>query len=124
MGIYSKEELKEIEAHIDEAIKEAEGNKNFLGIHERRKEDQGVQDMRVYLIDIKEHQVKHHGRSVENFVNLIKELHYIKKYMNRYNYITMAIVLLSGIVIGTQYEAWMPHMNNIFDTLKIISRGA
>lgn len=71
-----------------------------------------VQDIESCLVYFK-------AKENEHFVEEMKELHYIRKHMDKFALISLGIVFACGYIFGTQHEHISPYIVKIIDLINI-----
>lgn len=56
-------------------------------------------------------------------VHILTELHYIRKHQGKFIFFAFAVILFSGIGIGTQADYWLPYLNTILEILKFSAKA-
>lgn len=58
-------------------------------------------------------------KEAEHFIEVMKELHFIKKHMNKVAVITMGVVFAGGYIFGTQHEHISPYIGKIWEFMSL-----
>ncbi len=129
------DDVSELDEIVKSAVNEMETDKEFEKFREQQKVNtvkDHTENNRIYgmLKDIERHvmnldkdvlSVKKQNHSL--IIHAITELHFIRKHQGKFVFISMGVVFVAGIAVGTQYESWLPYIDGIWELLKIGSKA-
>lgn len=110
------EEFEQMEAKCKQQFNQDDALKHIQLLEALHIIDKSILKVDKDVLDLKKQDYKYS-------IHTLQELHFIRKHQGKFIFIAMGTVLLAGVAIGTQYQAWIPYLNGITEFLKLASKG-